>query len=226
MNVTRMVAELERSLAAVGDDKAAASMNAYMRHQFDHYGVRSAARRAAQKPTLERSTSCTEAELIDFVNQCWAKPYREFQHAAVDVLRKNQQTLTPVSVPAITGWITTKSWWDTVDFLSPHIIGSLVGRHEHLVEQMDAWIDDDNIWLTRTAILHQLLYKEATNADRLFMYCDRRGGDDEFFIRKALGWALRQYARVDPEAVKAYVAKNEATLSGLTVREALKHLKQ
>ena len=96
-------------------------------------------------------------------------------------------------------------------------------RHDQ-VDVMDQWINSENIWVARTAILHQLFYKADADPDRLFEYCIRRAGDKEFFIRKALGWALRQYSRVDPEGVRAFVAENEAELSGLTKREALKYV--
>jgi 3-methyladenine DNA glycosylase AlkD len=93
-----------------------------------------------------------------------------------------------------------------------------------LADEMDRWIDDADIWVARTAILHQLSYKSATDGDRLFAYARSRAGDTEFFIRKALGWALRQYAREEPDRVRAFVAANRSHLSGLTVREALKHI--
>ena len=119
--------------------------------------------------------------------------------------------------------IETKPWWDTVDLLAAHVVGPIVLRFD-LGKEMDSWIDDDNIWLARTAILHQLNYKLQTNPDRLFDYCIRRAPDTEFFIRKALGWALRQYARFDEAAVVRFVAEQDRILSGLTKREALKRV--
>lgn len=89
---------------------------------------------------------------------------------------------------------------------------------------MDAWIEDDDIWLVRTALLHQLAYKSATDTERLFAYCRRRAGHPDFFVRKAIGWALREYAKTDPEAVRAFVADQRALLAPLSVREALKNL--
>jgi 3-methyladenine DNA glycosylase AlkD len=146
------------------------------------------------------------------------------QYVAADALRRHQQKLTPGDLAAVAELITTKPWWDTVDALATHVVGPLVLRHRELAEVMDRWITSEDIWLARTAILHQLLYKEQTDVTRLFAYADERAADTEFFIRKALGWALRQYARVDPAAVRAYVASREDSLSGLTRREALKRL--
>ena len=120
--------------------------------------------------------------------------------------------------------ITTRSWWDTVDPLATRVVGGLVRRHPELTAEMDAWSVAENLWLVRTAILHQLHYGPDTDTDRLFGYCTRQAGHRDFFVRKAIGWALRQYARTDPAAVSGYVAGNRDGLSPLSVREATKHL--
>ena len=97
-------------------------------------------------------------------------------------------------------------------------------RHPGLVTEMDAWSAADDPWLVRTAILHQLHHRERTDRDRLFGYCTRQAGHPDFFVGKAIGWALRQYARTDPDAVRGYVERERGTLSPLSVREATKHL--
>jgi 3-methyladenine DNA glycosylase AlkD len=89
---------------------------------------------------------------------------------------------------------------------------------------MDAWSTEKNLWLVRTAILHQMHYRDATNTERLFSYCTRQAGHPDFFVRKAIGWALREYAYTDADAVRKYIAENRAALSPLSVREASKHL--
>ena len=141
-----------------------------------------------------------------------------------DALRKHVKLLDAGHLAPLEELITTKSWWDTVDSLAAHTVGPLIAANPELAPVMDDWIVDDDIWLARTAIIYQLSYKERTDADRLFRYADQRAADTEFFIRKAIGWALRQYGRVDPDAVRAFVASREETLSGLTKREALKRL--
>ena len=89
---------------------------------------------------------------------------------------------------------------------------------------VDQWIDDDNLWLIRSALIHQLFYKDQTDADRLFSYIEHQAAHTDFFVRKAIGWALRQYGRTDPDAVRSFVASHDSELSGLSKREALKHL--
>jgi 3-methyladenine DNA glycosylase AlkD len=120
--------------------------------------------------------------------------------------------------------IVTKPWWDTVDGIATRIVGPMVLATPDLVARMDAWLETDNLWLVRTAILHQLGWRERTDADRLWRYCQRRADHADFFIRKAIGWVLRQYSKTDAEAVRRFVAANASTLSPLSQREALKWL--
>jgi 3-methyladenine DNA glycosylase AlkD len=126
-------------------------------------------------------------------------------------------------LPTVERLLSTKAWWDTVDELAIHVVGPLVARHG-LQADMRRWIDDKDFWLARAAILHQNTYRERTDADLLFEFCRRRAADDEFFLRKAIGWALRQYARIDPDAVLRFVKDDEQALSGLSTREALRHV--
>ena len=110
-----------------------------------------------------------------------------------------------------------------MDALAP-VIGDVVARDRSLVAIMDQWINADDFWLRRVAILHQLAWKAETDEQRLFHYCLQCAHEPEFFIRKAIGWALRQYARTAPEAVRRFVEQNRDRLSSLSIREATKHL--
>ncbi|MGF1598681.1 MAG: DNA alkylation repair protein [Acidimicrobiales bacterium] len=218
------VAGLRAAFEPLADPEAAPAMARYMKNHFPFLGLSTAVRRAAQRPTLSALAAASGDELIAFADACWAQPEREFQYAAADALRRHHRALGARHLDALARCITTKGWWDTVDTLAAHAVGPLVARNPELVATMDRWVDGDELWLARTAILHQLQYADRTDADRLFAYAERRAGDTEFFIRKALGWALRQYARVDPEAVVAFVDAHHAELSGLTRREALKRI--
>jgi 3-methyladenine DNA glycosylase AlkD len=221
---TARLAAVRAALVGQANPEHARAMAAYMKEQFHFFGVPSPQRRVAQKPTLDELAGASGNELIDFARACWSQDERELQYVAGDALRKHQNALSACHLPSLAELITLRCWWDTVDTLAVHTVGPLVARHPELSADMDAWIDSDNIWLARTAILHQLSYKQRTDAERLFGYADRRAADTEFFIRKALGWALRQYARTNPEAVRAYVASRSDRLSGLTKREAMKRL--
>lgn len=218
------IAELRVVLEDAADPGEIEAMSAYMKHQFPFLGLHSAELRRVSKPFLQVAAEVDGDDLIAFVHQCWLQPEREFRYVGANLTRKHVANLDPSHLPDIEHFIVTDSWWDTVDTLAAWTVGPLVFAHPELVAVMDRWIDDDDMWLNRTAILHQLSYKEATDAERLFRYCRRRADHRDFFVRKAIGWALRQYARIDPDAVRRFVADNEAALSGLTRREALKHL--
>ncbi|RNB56968.1 DNA alkylation repair protein [Brevibacillus gelatini] len=114
------------------------------------------------------------------------------------------------------------SWWDTVDYLAAHTIGALFSRSPELIRpNTTAWVKGDNIWLARTALLFQLSYKSRTDQELLFALIESCAASREFFIAKAIGWALREYAKTEPEAVRDFV---ETALANLSRREALKHL--
>lgn len=224
MDPSALVDEADRALQDVADASRAPAMAAYMKDRFPFLGVQAADRRAAQRPILTTLATATGDELIAFAHRCWAAEPRELQYVAADALRKHADHLDADHLGDVETLITTKSWWDTVDSLAAHTVGPLVARFPDLAEVMDRWVEADDLWLARTAILHQLSYKERTDADRLFAYAARRAADTDFFIRKAIGWALRQHGRVDPDAVRSFVADHDAALSGLTKREALKRL--
>jgi len=211
-------------LAAARDPARAVAMRAYMRDQFDYFGVPAPALRALERAALAGLPAPGDDDLRAVALACWERPEREFQYVACDYLRTHVAVPGPPFLQVIRALITAKSWWDTIDPLATRVVGGLVRRHPALVADMDAWSVDDDKWLVRTAILHQMHYAEATDADRLFGYCTRQAGHRDFFVRKAIGWALRQYAYTDPEAVRRYVTSNSDHLSPLSVREASKHL--
>ena len=214
---------LATDLRAAGDPDKASKMQAYMKDQFLFLGVTSPERKALEKPLLRASKTAHIDDVLDIADLCWDQSEREFQYVGSDLLRAREKQLRPGDLERLRDLIATKSWWDTVDALASHPVGTLIARFPELAVVMDDWIAESDIWLARTAILHQLFYKHDVDEERLFAYVERRAADTEFFIRKALGWALRSYGRVAPDAVRTFVRAHEH-LSGLTKREALKHL--
>jgi len=213
---------LTDAFPAAGDPAQAGPMRAYMRDAFPFLGIKSPHRRLVSRQVLTGLPRPTEDDLRSVALNCWQLPEREYQYFAVDWLSRHAAVCTPGFLVTAETLITTKSWWDTVDALAAHVVGAIVARHPTTVSTMDSWILEENIWLVRTAILYQLKYKEDTDAVRLFRYCATQAGHPDFFVRKAIGWALREYARTDAAAVRRFVQAN-TTLSGLSVREALKH---
>ena len=220
MLADEVVARLRAAYERDADAEYAAGAAAYMRDQFPFLGVRTPERRRLTRTALAGLPAPDEGELAAVARALWAQPEREFQHTGCDYLRAHVAGATAGFVEVVHELVTTRSWWDTVDALAAHTAGPLVRAHPGLVTTMDRWVDGE-LWVARTALLHQLAYKEATDAERLFRYCGQRAGDHEFFIRKAIGWSLRTYAAVAPDEVERFVAATPE-LSALSVREAMK----
>jgi 3-methyladenine DNA glycosylase AlkD len=208
---------------AAADPAEAGPMEAYMRDAFPFLGIKTTRRRELSKQIVRGLPAPVEADLRAVALACWAQPAREYQYFAVDWLVRHAALPGAGFLGTVETLVTTRSWWDTVDPIATRVVGAIVTGHPASVSTMDKWAADDNMWLARTAILHQLHYKENTDTGRLFGYCTALAGHRDFFIRKAIGWALRQYARTDPHAVRDYVTATPQ-LSPLSVREALKHL--
>jgi 3-methyladenine DNA glycosylase AlkD len=215
---------LVRTYAAARDPERAASAAAYMRDQFRFLGLPAPTQRALSRSVTAGLPAPDEDDLRTVALACWELDEREYQYFACGWLRSHVRVPGPGFLATARTLITTKSWWDTVDSLATRFVGGLVRRHPVLAGEMDAWAADANLWLVRTAILYQLHYGAETDTDRLFGYCTRQAGHPDFFVRKAIGWALRHYARTDPDAVRRYLADNADRLSGLSIREASKHL--
>ncbi|WP_425836548.1 DNA alkylation repair protein [Streptomyces fractus] len=219
-----LLARLPEVYGPAADPERAEQMRAYMKDVAPFLGLTSPVRRDLTKAVLDGTPRPDESDLTAVALRCWALPEREYAYFAIDYLRRHARHLTSGFLPVARELITTVPWWDTVDLLAAHTVGGLVAADPKLRADMDAWIGDEDLWVARTALLHQLRYKAATDTDRLFAYCLRQSGHPDFFIRKAIGWALREYAKTDPDAVRSFVAAHRAALSPLSAREALKNV--
>jgi 3-methyladenine DNA glycosylase AlkD len=199
-----------------------------MRGHFPFLGIGATDRRTALRAVWQPLPPPSSGALRDAVTQLWELPAREYQYAACDLLARYVARRRGVDDPAllvdpVERLITARSWWDSVDALASAAVGPLVAAHPALAAVTERWIGADDRWLVRSALSHQLGYRERTDADRLFRFCALRAADREFFVAKAVGWALRTYARQAPDAVRAFVAEHPQ-LTPLARREALKHL--
>ncbi|MFF5188535.1 DNA alkylation repair protein [Streptomyces sp. NPDC000345] len=210
--------------AGAADPAKAAVMQAYMKDVAPFLGLPTPERRALSRTVLAGTPRPDEADCTAVALRCWALPQREYHYFAVDYLRRHAGRCSSAFLPVAHRLITTTSWWDTVDLLAAHVVGALVAADPRLTATMDLWIADEDLWVARTALLHQLRYKDRTDAERLFAYCLRQSGHPDFFVRKAIGWCLREYAKTDPEAVRAFLARERGRFAPLTVREALKNI--
>lgn len=199
----------------------AGPMEAYMKNQFTFLGIKAGKRKKLLTEFIKENGAPTD--LLDYVIALFKEEEREFQHVAIDLLSRYGKEQPREAIQVYEKLIVTKSWWDTVDGLAGTIISNHFKLYPDLIPTYnEAWINGENIWLARTAILFQLKYKEQTDTELLFSNCEKWLGSKEFFIQKAIGWALRQYAKVDSEAVRIFV--NTHPLAPLSRREALKHI--
>ncbi|GAA4855374.1 DNA alkylation repair protein [Paenibacillus vulneris] len=205
------------------NEAEAAPMKQYMRNQFDFLGIRGPKRVELFKEWVHRNGLPPLEELPEVVTSLWSMPEREYQYTAIDLLVKMQRKLEKEHIDLLEWLIVHKSWWDTVDGIAPNGAGYLFQKHPELIASYaDRWIESDPIWLQRSAILFQLKYKSRTQESLLFRYIQRRSDSDEFFIQKAIGWALREYSKTNPEAVRDFIQSHE--LKPLSRREGMKHL--
>ncbi|MBC1635966.1 DNA alkylation repair protein [Listeria welshimeri] len=199
----------------------AGPMEAYMKNQFTFLGIKAGKRKKLLAGFIKENGAPTD--LLDYVIVLFKEEEREFQHVAIDLLSRYGKEQPREAIQVYEKLIVTKSWWDTVDGLAGTIISNHFKLYPDLIPTYnEAWINGENIWLARTAILFQLKYKEQTDTELLFSNCEKWLGSKEFFIQKAIGWALRQYAKVDSDAVRIFV--NTHPLAPLSRREALKHI--
>ena len=204
------------------NEEQAQKMSKYMLNKFEYIGIKTPERRKIFKNFFKEYKN---EEKIDweFVNKCWENKYREFQYVAADYLKNKKDKLTIDDIPKLKQLILKKSWWDTIDNLDM-TIGTLVLKDSNVNKILLEWSLDENIWLKRIAIDHQLLRKEKTNTELLEKILKNNLGQTEFFINKAIGWALRDYSKTNPEWVKNFIEKNKEKMAKLSIKEASKYL--
>ena len=195
-----------------------------MKHHFPFLGIKSPNRKELLKTFFSTYSVPEKSQLLEEVWTIYKMPEREYQYAAIALLSKNQKLLTIEDLVFCEKLITEKSWWDSVDSIAPSIVGTIVMKNRENGEQiMKQWSDSDNMWLNRATILHQLKFKKETNEQLLIEIILAHADSNEFFIQKAIGWVLREYAKTNPSFVQQFVGGND--LKPLSKREALKHIK-
>lgn len=214
---------VEAALAPLVDAAKAVGMRAYMRHRFQYLGIPTPERRAAIKALIRSFAPADQVALRGAALALWQMPQREYQYVAVDLLAHHARLLALSDLDWLIELTQEKSWWDSVDALVK-VIGKVVRASSVKGQrQMDRALRAENFWVRRIAMLHQLGWREETDTVRLFRYADVLAHEKEFFIRKAVGWALRDYAWHDWRAVEKYLKTARSHLSPLSCREAMKN---
>ena len=199
----------------------AKQMSAYMRDQFPYLGIQTPKRKELSKQFLNEAKNEKQPDW-NFIRACWEKPEREFQYLALDYLNKVKDGLSPADIPRIREIAIEKSWWDTIDGLDT-IIGTIAFKYPEVANIMLSWSVDENMWLRRIAIDHQLLRKEKTDTALLEKIIKNNFGQTEFFINKAIGWSLRDFSKKNPKWVRDFINKYSEQLSPVSLREASKY---
>lgn len=220
------LASVESALEDAADPIKAPQMQAYMKTEMPFYGVQKAGRSTIQRQLVREYQPESAEDYEMLVGALWALPHREEKYLAIGVARHFKTFIIPDRLPLYRRLIVEGAWWDLVDEVATKLIRHLVVSHPEVTwPAVDPWIDDDDMWLRRTSIICQVGANEHTDPDRLFRFCSARMHEKEFFIRKAIGWALREYAKTDPRAVAEFINANIESLSGLSYREGSKHIK-
>lgn len=217
---------LEAAAAAVATPERAEQEKRYLKSELVHLGASVPALDAVVKAFLRDHPSLDHDALVALVEELWSRPVHERRAMAVMLLERRVDALGPADLPLLERLLRESRTWALVDDLAACVVGPLAGRCPEVRDGVDAWIADPDFWLRRSALLSYLLVLRAGGGDfeRFATLADRVLGEREFFVRKAIGWVLRDTARRRPEVVAAWLAPRTARAAGLTVREAAKRL--
>lgn len=208
----------ENAVPAIRDAKTA-----YMKHKFQFFGLQRPLRVKLASALCNRYTVASEQELIALLRVLWREPEREFHYTALDIAWKYRKLWSEDFLVVCVYLIDNHPWWDTIDTIATKFLGYLAQRHASVKASLAGWIHDKDLWKRRSALLYQLKYKHKTDAELLARLCCLTMHEREFFIRKAIGWALREYSKTNPAWVRAFIERHDAQLSPLSKREAAKY---
>ena len=217
------IIQIKKEFAAGANATKALGAKAYLLHQFEFYGLQTPERRKICKTFYKANPVISHTELTKIIKEAFNEPQRELHYFAIELLAFHHKLWTNKTITLIEWMLTHKSWWDSVDSTNSNVIGKYFIKFPALLESTThKWNNASNIWLQRMSILFQLPYKEKTNTGLLEKYIVNRIDSNEFFVNKAIGWALRAYAYTNKKWVIRFV-KDHPQLSNLSKREALKH---
>ena len=203
----------------------AESMKKYLKNKFDFYGVKAPQLRDIAKPFLQKNNLPGISDIPAIVGNLWKHPQREAQHLAIELLKKYMKAEQEEWIELYEKIIVEKSWWDTVDAIAAWFVGNHFQRYPDQIQAYTSkWMNSENIWLQRTCLIYQLKYKHNTDFELMKSFILPLADSKEFFIRKAIGWALREYSKVEPQTVLQFVERHP--LSPLSFKEATRLIKK
>jgi 3-methyladenine DNA glycosylase AlkD len=207
---------------AHGDPATAQGQMAYMRRQFEYFGLKMPAWTALTKE-IHRTHGIPEGPALqELVRLCFDDEHREMQYFAIESVQKMLKKQPPEFIHFLEEMILEKSWWDSVDWIAAKLVGAHFQRYPELIPPItERWMASGELWLQRVCLIFQLTYKEKTDAELLFRYIRQVADSKAFFLQKGAGWALRQYSKTNPEAVRHFL--DTTRVSPLTKREGGKY---
>jgi 3-methyladenine DNA glycosylase AlkD len=225
MSTDQAIELVQAELAAAADPEKAAPMAAYMKTDMPFYGVQKKGRTPIVRRLTNQFPPADRASYENTVLGLWGLPHREEKYVAIAYARSFDTWVDAASLPLFRRLIVEGAWWDLVDETAIKLVGRALLEDRNTVEGIiRPWIGDPGLWLRRTSLICQIGHKSATDTEFLADACSSNLGDSDFFIRKGIGWALREYAKTDPSWVRGYVATHREDMAGLSIREATKHL--
>ena len=219
--MTEFIETLEQEFQRNGNPQIASEQKAYMRDQFEFFGIKTPDRRTIQKPFLVKEHLPPKNELPELVKTLWDKPQREFHLFAQELVFKYAKKFEKEDMHLLEFMVTHQSWWDSVDYIAVHLLGNYFKKFpEDRKRHVDKWLKSQHLWLQRCALRFQLKYKTEIDTELLTYAINSLLGSKEFFINKAIGWVLREYSKTNPEWVKDFVY--QTNLHSLSRKEALR----
>lgn len=220
-----LVSFVAGELAKRADPEKAAPMAAYLKTEMPFYGVQKRGRTEVMRELKSRFPIADAATYRSAVESLWNRPHREEKYMAIALARQHSAFVTLENLDLYQRMIEEGAWWDLVDDIAINCVGIVYLKERKRTEAtIEAWVDDEVMWLRRTSLISPIKHKTATDYEMLFDHCVRRSGEKEFFIRKAIGWTLREYAKTEPDRVASFLLQHRDLWSGLSFREASKHL--
>ena len=214
--------EIGKAFEENKNDEKAAAMSKYMKNKFKYYGIPTPLRKSIYRELLKREKASGKIDW-KLLDKCYEDEHREFQYFVIDYLSLMQKSLTYDDVPKIRKYIKEKQWWDTIDGFD-RIMGDIAFADDRMNVLMSEWSKDDDFWIRRIAIDHQLLRREKTDTELLEKIVVNNFGSNEFFINKAIGWSLREYSKTNPNWVRDFINKHRDKMDKLSIREASKYI--
>lgn len=220
----KFIKDLTRLYQDNSNKENAEGMTAYFRNKFEFFGIKAGPRRNLLKIALDENKEEITEHYLDIVKSLYSLPEREFHMCAMEIYERQKRKKYEVQdIQDIEFLIAMNSWWDSVDYIAKNILGAyLLMYPDQLKPTLSGFSISENMWLQRSTIIFQLGYKTKTKEDILFQQCMKFKDSNEFFLQKAIGWALREYAKTNPQSVLNFV--NSALLKPLSHKEAIRNI--